>query len=436
MPDERDVQLGEVSEVFVGFPFRSEHYATEGDGLRLLRGDNVGQGELRWSGAKFWPRSMADGIDAYRLRAGDIVLAMDRPWIEAGLKYARVAEADLPALLVQRVARLRGSSSLDAGFLRYLIGSRAFTEHVLAVQTGTAVPHISGSQIKSFRFRLPSIERQRSIASLLGALDDKIDLNRRMNETLEAMARALFRDWFVDFGPTRAKMEGRTPYLAPEVWSLFPDALGEDGLPVGWRIVSFLETVEVLGGGTPSTQMPAYWSGAIPWFSVVDAPRPEDAWVIQTQKRITEAGLAASPARLLPVGTTIISARGTVGRLALVGTPMAMNQSCYALQSTGGAFCYFTYFSTAALVDELKRRAHGSVFDTITRDSLASVGTIEPAKPIAEAFEEQVSPLLDRMLLNVRESETLASLRDLLLPRLMSGELRVRDAEALVEAAQ
>lgn len=147
------VRLGDVTVLLTGFPFKSEEYTEDSFAPRLLRGDNVAQGVLRWNGVKRWPKTAVDDVEQYRLVKGDVILAMDRPWIDAGLKYAAVRESDLPALLVQRVARLRGTGALDTSFLKYVIGSRAFTEHVLAVQTGTAVPHISGGQIKSFEFR-------------------------------------------------------------------------------------------------------------------------------------------------------------------------------------------------------------------------------------------------------------------------------------------
>ena len=234
MAEPRTVRLGEVADFLTGFPFKSANYTDESVGIRLIRGDNIMQGAMRWEGVKRWPAHLANQSEDYRLSPGDVVLAMDRPWIEAGLKFAALSDDDCPSLLVQRVTRLRGTERIDKGFLRYVIGGRHFTDYVLAVQTGTAVPHISGGQIKAFQFLLPDIAEQRSIVSVLGPLDEKIELNRRMNETLEAMARAIFKDWFVDFGPTRAKAEGRTPYLAPELWSLFPNELDEEGKPQGW----------------------------------------------------------------------------------------------------------------------------------------------------------------------------------------------------------
>ena len=185
--------LGDEALLLAGYPFRSAQYSDDPADVRLLRGDNIGQGRLRWGGVKRWPRDCMSEYEAFLLERDDVVLAMDRPWIEAGLKFAAIAGEDLPALLVQRVARLRGGPNLDTGFLRYLVSGREFTEHVLAVQTGTAVPHISANQIREFGFSRPPIEEQERIAKTLSLLDDKIDVNGRIAETLEEIARALFQ---------------------------------------------------------------------------------------------------------------------------------------------------------------------------------------------------------------------------------------------------
>ena len=235
------VQLGEVANLLTGFPFRSDKYVSDPEAPRLLRGANIAQGILRWDAAKRWPQEANEHLAPYWLRKGDVVIAMDRPWIEAGLKSSSVRETDLPSLLVQRVARLRGSDRLDTRFLSYVIGCHDFAQHILSVQTGTAVPHISAQQIKEFEFLLPHVHEQRAIAHILGTLDDKIELNRRMNETLEAMARALFKSWFVDFDPVRAKMEGRDTGLPQDIADLFPDRLVDSEMgeiPEGWQVRS------------------------------------------------------------------------------------------------------------------------------------------------------------------------------------------------------
>lgn len=332
----REVQLGDVADLLTGYPFKSQHYSDDQEDPRVLGGDNIIQGALRWDSIRRWPRRMVEGLDGYWLRRHDVVLAMDRPWIEAGLKHAAIGAADLPALLVQRTARLRGTDQLDSGFLRYVIGSRGFTQHVVGVQTGTAVPHISPSQIKEFRFKLPPVPVQQAIAHILGTLDDKIELNRRMSETLEAMARALFKSWFVDFlpvrakqrartqtgDPVRAKAEGRLPAapgaaqagdagLPKDVSDLFPNSFQDSELgeiPKGWGIGTVGDlAASIYSGGTPSTQNLDYWGGEIPWLS---SGETREKFIIGTEKKITESGVLGSSTRLAPALSTVIASAG------------------------------------------------------------------------------------------------------------------------------
>src|SRR5579862_3599243 len=160
MPD--PVRLGDHVDLITGNAFKSSGYTHSRDGIRLLRGDNVGQGRVRWDDAKYWSAEDILLYDKYQLQAGDVILAMDRPWIEAGLKYAELRSDDVPSLLVQRVARIRVLPTMDQRFLTYLIGSPKFTAYILGIQTGTAVPHISGRQIQDFEFVLPCPSDQKA----------------------------------------------------------------------------------------------------------------------------------------------------------------------------------------------------------------------------------------------------------------------------------
>lgn len=192
----------------------------------------------------------------------------------------------------------------------------------------------------------------------------------------------------------------------------------------------------IIGGGTPKTSIEEYWGGDIPWFSVVDTPSTSDAFVVATEKTITGQGLADSSARLIPKGTTIISARGTVGNLAIAGREMTFNQSCYGLRGTGNAGDYFVYLTAQQMVDQLKSMAHGSVFSTITRQTFEAIQRSVPPPGVLTAFEELVSGWFDSILSSVEESRTLAQLRDTLLPKLISGELRVADTGGFLERAE
>jgi restriction endonuclease S subunit len=329
-------------------------------------------------------------------------------------------------------------SRVNGRYLGYFLRSEAGQAAINALTVGSTQPKLALFRIEQIEVPCPPLNEQRSIAAILAALDDRITLLRETNATLEAIAQALFKSWFVDFDPVHSKQQGIAPEgMDDATVALFPDSFEESELglvPRGWRVCSFTDTIDVIGGGTPKTSISEYWNGEIPWFSVVDAPETSDVFVIDTEKHITEVGLNNSSTKLLPTGTTIISARGTVGKLALVGRDMAMNQSCYGLRGKAGDG-YFTYFSTYRLVETLKQRTHGSVFDTITRDTLEGVSVIYPDVLAINTFEFLLAPIMGRIKENLIQAQTLASLRDTLLPRLISGQLRLPEAEAMPEEA-
>ena len=164
-----ETTIGDEVDLLVGFAFKSDRYTKSDASVRLLRGDNIVQGSLRWDDVKKWPASDTAEYSRYQLRQGDVVLAMDRPWVKSGLKHAMISESDLPCLLVQRTACIRVDCEMDNRFLMYLIGTRMFSSHILGIQTGLGVPHVSGQQIRDFSFFRPPLAEQRRIAANLDA---------------------------------------------------------------------------------------------------------------------------------------------------------------------------------------------------------------------------------------------------------------------------
>jgi type I restriction enzyme S subunit len=430
------VRLGDVTYLLTGFPFKSQAYTDDPSAPRLLRGDNVAQGVLRWDGAKRWPKDEIDDVGQYWLKEGDVILAMDRPWIEAGLKYAVARKADLPALLVQRVARLRGKSTLDTRFLKYIVGSRAFTEHVLAVQTGTAVPHISGDQIRSFQFRLPPVDEQRAIAHILGTLDDKIEVNRRINETLEAMARALFKSWFVDFDPVRAKVEGRDPGLPKAIADLFPDGFEDSELgeiPKGWEVVRVADIGNVICGKTPSTKVSEYYGDDVPFVTIPDMHGK--VFATSTQRRLSHAGAASQIKKTLPDGAICVSCIATPGLVVITSEPAQTNQQINAVVPNGIDETYFWFWTLRDIGGKIRAGGSGgSVVTNLSTGRFADLRVLSAPRTLRYFYNDRVASAFSRILENERESRTLAALRHALLPKLISGELRVKDAEKFVGA--
>lgn len=402
------------------------------EGKPIIRVNNFRDTRIDLSDVMYIAPEIEAKYSRTRLKGGEVLLTIVGsvgqvaivPERFSGFNVARAVAVIHP---LQHIAPEWIALCLRSPLSQHLLGSRANT----TVQTT-----INLKDLRALPIPLPPERERCTISEFVGALDDRITLLRETNATLEAIAQALFKSWFVDFDPVRAKQEGCVPEGMDETTAaLFPDSFEESELglvPKGWRVGSFTETLDVIGGGTPKTSVEAFWNGDIPWFSVVDAPTPSDVFVIDTEKHITEAGLNGSSTKLLPAGTTIISARGTVGRLALTGREMAMNQSCYGLRGKAGD-AYFTYFCTCRLVETLKQRTHGSVFDTITRDTLSGVVTVYPDEEVISAFESLLAPIMERMRENLKQAQTLATLRDTLLPRLISGQLRLPEAEALIE---
>jgi type I restriction enzyme S subunit len=419
----------------------SNVYLERGD-VALIRSQNVYNDGLHRDGLVYLTKQHAAELANVQLEENDVLLNITG---DSVARSCQVAPDVLPARVNQHVAIIRPDPSvLSPRYLRYYLVSPLMQAEMLGLAAvGATRNALTKGMIESFEVPAPvDVDEQRAIAHILGTLDDKIELNRRMNETLEAIARAIFKSWFVDFDPVRAKASGKPPEsicrrlgLAPDFLALFPDRLIDSELgeiPEGWEVKPFSETVQIIGGGTPKTSVAEYWGGDIPWFSVVDAPAESDVFVIDTEKKITQAGLDNSSARILPVGTTIISARGTVGKVALVGAPMAMNQSCYGLRGLDGG-TFFTYYATRELVSTLQQHSHGAIFDTITRDTFAGVRVVT-FQPVATAFEAVVASLMAKIKANCTQKRTLAELRDTLLPKLLSGELRVPVTEVEVEA--
>ncbi len=414
-----------------GTALKASEYVTEGVPLISVR--EIGHGSLHIDSKT--PRVSSDTLarlPEYILEERDIVFAR-KGGIE---RCSLVRRKQAGWFLGSDGIRLRPPKNCDARFLAYSLQAQAVKDWLTQNSTGSTMASLNQSTIGRLPISLPHNHEQIKIADLLEALDDRIALLRETNTTLEAIAQALFKSWFVDFDPVRAKQAGREPEgMDADTAALFPDCFEESELglaPKGWNQAPFTDTVNVIGGGTPKTSIPEYWNGDIPWFSVADAPTITDVFVIDTQKHITEQGLNNSSTKLLAKGTTIISARGTVGRLALVDKEMAMNQSCYGLRGKAED-SYFTYFSTYRLVESLKQRSHGSVFDTITTETMKGVFVVYPDKATIQSFEALLHPVMDRMQNNLHQAQTLTTLRDTLLPRLISGQLRLPDAEALVE---
>lgn len=292
---------------------------------------------------------------------------------------------------------------------------------------GGTVPTLNRNHLTQIRVPLVELTHQEVIGRILEGQDEKISANNALSKTLEEIAHTIFKSWFIDFDPVKANMAGEKPVgMDDGMAALFPDSMEDSALglvPTSWNHVPLTDLFDVVSGGTPRTTEESFWGGAIPWFSVVDAPESGRCFFIKTEKSITEQGVSKSAAKIVRPGVTIISARGTVGKTAIAASPSSFNQSCYGLVGKYGDF--YTYLLVKHMVTRLRNIAHGGMFDTITRETFSALTVPNPMKPVINAFEKLVEPMFAQIKHLQYQSEQLATMRDALMPRLISGELQI-----------
>jgi type I restriction enzyme S subunit len=419
-------------------PFGSQLHAHEyvAAGVPIVPTEAIRERRIDHSVLPKIMEAKAKDLSRHSLRPGDILFA--RRGVQATGHSAFVRNHEAGFICGTGAIRLRllpPNRRVNPAYLSHVIANPKSIEWFKFHAIGATMPNLNESIIRSFVFACPSLGEQRAIASILGALDDKIELNQRMNETLEAMARAIFQDWFVTFGPTRAKMEGRPPYLAPDLWSLFPNRLDAEGKPEGWCASTIGEEVTVVGGTTPSTKEPAFWNGDLHWATPKDLSTLAVPVLLDTERRITAKGLSQIGSGLLPVGSVLLSSRAPIGYLAVNLVPTAINQGFIGMVCERRLSNMFVWLWTKANMEVILQKANGSTFQEISKSNFRPIPVVVPGKVALGAFEAAVRPIWDRLCANVREQGSLAATRDLLLPRLMSGELRVKDAERAIETA-
>lgn len=392
--------------------------------------------------------------------AGDIVVTTEAPLGEV----AQLTDANVA--LAQRIVTLRGARGLLLNdYLRYVMQGSYVQGQLESRSSGSTVKGIKQSELRKVLLPIPPLQEQGVIASVLKSVDDKIQLNHRINHTLEQMAQALFKSWFVDFEPVKAKVaaleaggsdedallaameavSGKTADQLdalsdeqPEHYAelrdtaeLFPSAkqdseLGE--IPEGWEVSQIGDEVTVVGGGTPSTKKPEFWEGGhIHWTTPKDLSNLPNKVLIDTERKITSVGLAKISSGLLPVGTVLMSSRAPVGYLALAKTPLAVNQGYIAMKCEHRLSPEFVIQWCAAFMPEIKGMASGTTFAEISKKNFKVIPLLVPSADVVKAYSQHVVPFYSAIESNVRGSRALSELRDTLLPKLLSGELTLPD---------
>ena len=429
------VLLGDVAELSGGYAFKSEEYTESGH--FVLRTVNItDDGRIDRRGATFVSLEAARKYERFALKPFDTLFVM----VGATLgKTGFVKTQDLPALLNQNMWLIRAKPSLISPlYLHYAF--KVFSQPLLGMASGSARGFVKRDDFRQMIIPLPSAPEQVRISSLLGALDDRITLLRETNATLEAIAQALFKSWFVDFDPVRAKQEGRAPEgMSDATAALFPDSFEESELgllPKGWRISTVADLCSTItNGGTPSRSKVELWEGGtIPWFKTGEF---NDGFLLQSAERITRNALATSAAKLLPENSVLMAiyAAPTVGRLGVLTEPSTFNQACTGMVAKETVGVWFLFWTLYFGRDWFNSRANGAAQQNISKAIVSAYRVVSPSDSVLLAFNEIATSIHHRIRRNSEQAQTLATLRDTLLPRLISGQLRLPEAEALIEEA-
>jgi len=362
------------------------------------------------------------------LGVSDVILTSEAPLGEVAYLPEKVDWC-----LGQRLFALRAKRNvLDGQFLFYVLRSREVQQDLVGRASGTTVQGIRQSELRKVIIPVPPLEAQRAIASVLGALDDKIELNRKMCATLEAIARALFKSWFVDFDPVRAKAEGRDPGLPPEIAALFPESFEESvhhEIPSGWTFCKLLDIAML----NPETWSKMTRPNIIRYVDLSTLKRGR----FETPATYEQSEAPSRAQRLLRPGDTLVgTVRPANGSYGLVSDEGLTGSTGFAvLRPTKSK--PFTYLAASSKenIERLGHLADGGAYPAVRPEVVGGTRVVLPSKNVLCAFDAIATPLLDRYAQADRESRTLAALRDALLPKLISGEIRVSDAEHMLAAS-
>lgn len=379
-------RLSDIADIEVGYAFKSKEFSRDASGVRLLRGDNIGQGSVRWNHTERWPPDRPVP-SRYELQPADVVLAMDRPWVGAGLKFARIRETDLPAYLVQRVARIRAKDGTDQNYLSAVLAGRDFTDYILSVQTGTSIPHISGRQIGDFPLQPHTLIEQRAIAEVLGALDDKLAANTNLINTADELSHAIYR--------TMADCSSPVP-LSDTAQFINGKAFTKGASGTGRVVVRIAELNSGIGGSTV--------------YSEIDVPDQH----------------LARPGDLLFAWSGSLTLHRWFRKEAII------NQHIFKVIPNAGYPMWLVYELVRQKLDEFKAIAadKATTMGHIQRRNLDEP-VVVPAQSAIDDNNELMTALWEQGLAAQEEILKLDAIRKALLPHLISERLGIKQAEKL-----
>lgn len=355
--------------------------------LSYLGLEHIEEAKLRLNGI-----GSSDDVasNKYRFSSNDVLFGKLRPY------FRKVVKPNFDGICSTDMWVLNATEKSDIDFIFYFFANQELIDLSYSSSSGTRMPRADWKFLSQTLWDIPPLEEQKAIAEVLSSLDDKIDLLHRQNKTLEELAQTLFRQWFIE--------------EADE----------------GWEVGVLDDILTVKGGTTPSTKNNEFWDGNICWSTPKDLSTNSDMYLFDTARKITESGLSKISSGLLPIGTVLLSSRAPVGYLAIAEVPLAINQGYIAILDDKGFSKYFIYLWLKSNMEYVISNANGSTFLEISKTVFKSLEIIKPPKYLRDRFDEIVLDNFEKIKSNTKQIKSLENMRDTLLPKLMSGEVRVK----------
>ena len=418
----KTVRLADLIEIKHGYAFKGKYFSEDETNLILLTPGNFKIGGGFQSKKYKYYNNEGEIPEQYILKKDDLLVTMtdlSKNGDTLGFPL-KVPNIDGKTLLHnQRLGKIIINSDLvDSNYLYYLMCSKEYRNEILSSATGTTVKHTAPERIVKFEFKLPPLEEQEKIANILSSLDDKIELNNEMNKTLEEMAQGIFKRWFVDFEFPNDDGESYKSSGGDMVES----ELGM--IPKGWEVKTIADIGDVISGGTPSTKNEEYYGGNISWITPKDLSGYDRKFISRGERSITELGLQKSSAKLLPKGTVLFSSRAPIGYVAISNQEVCTNQGFKSIVcNTEIINNNYVYYFLKLNKENIENISSGSTFKEISGTYMKNFKIIVPKKDILDKFNKLIVSYDELLSKNYDEIDNLTEIRDILLPKLMSGKI-------------
>ena len=430
-----------VERVCVGFVGScNSAYVTKDIGVPMIRTTNITESGLSFENLKYVTSEFHVKNKKSQLKKGDLLIARHG---DSGLPSVYMSNEEANCLNAVMVKPYSNEQFIDNFFLMYSFKNNYVRHQIKAAVGGSVQGVVNTKTIAQLNIPYPDRDTRIKIVNILSSLDDKIELNRKMNQTLEAMAQVLFKSWFVNFDPVHAKAgcksdneleaAARELGISKEVLELFPSEFVESEMgmiPKGWEVSTIEEEVSIYGGATPSTKEDKYWiDGENHWATPRDLSGLNSKVLIDTGRKITNDGVNKISSKQLPVGTVLLSSRAPVGYIAYSTVPISINQGFIAMVCTKRLSNYYIMYWLDIAMNEIKSRAIGTTFAEISKSAFRPIKLVVAASEVLTDFDDVVAPMIKKIIANEYEIKTLEKTRDTLLPKLLSGELDVSEVK-------